>query len=61
MEFSRKSQMVENWEMTEAPLILTYSSFVSMDIFRLAFLVAELNDLDIVACDVRNASLNAPR
>jgi Reverse transcriptase (RNA-dependent DNA polymerase) len=27
---------------------------------RLAFLIAALNDLDIMACDVRNAYLNAP-
>ena len=36
---------------------VTYSSGDSV---RLAFLIAGLNDLDILACDVTNAYLNAP-
>jgi hypothetical protein len=60
MDFSRKFRMVANGAMTEAPASLTYSSVVSRDSVRLAFLIAELNDLDIMAYDVGNAYLNAP-
>ena len=39
---------------------MTYSSVVSRESVRLAFLIAALNDLEISACDVGNAYLNAP-
>lgn len=46
--------------MTDTPALVTYSSVVSRDSVRLAFLIAGLNDLDILAGDVGNAYLNAP-
>ena len=46
--------------MTEAPSSVTYSSVVSRDSVRLAFLIAELNGLDIMTCDIGNAYLHAP-
>jgi hypothetical protein len=46
--------------MTETPASLTYSSVVSRDSVRIAFLIAALNDLDILSCDISNAYLNAP-
>ena len=46
--------------MTEAPSSITYASVVTRDSVRLAFLIAALNGLDIFACDVGNAYLNAP-
>lgn len=46
--------------MTEAPSSITYSSVVSRDSIRLAFLIAELNGLDVMTCDIGNAYLNAP-
>jgi hypothetical protein len=46
--------------MTETPASITYSSVVSRDSVRLAYLIAALNDLEIIACDVGNAYLNAP-
>ena len=46
--------------MTETPESMTYSSVVSRDSIRIAFLVAGLNDLDVLAGDVTNAYLNAP-
>ena len=46
MEFSRKYRMVVNEATTETPASLTYYSVVSRDSVRLAFLVAELNELD---------------
>ena len=52
--------MVANGSTTEEPSSITYSSVVSRDRVHIAFLVAELNDLDVMAYDVGNAYLNAP-
>ena len=60
MDFTRKVRMVANGATTDAPTSLTYSSVVSRDSVRLAFLAAELNDLDVMAADIGNAYLNAP-
>ena len=59
-DLSRKAHFVAGGHMTEAPSSLTYSSIVSRDSVRIAFLLAALNGLDIQACDVSNAYLNAP-
>ncbi len=45
--------------MTDAPSSITYSSVVSRESVKIAFLVAALNDLDIMSCDIGNAYLNA--
>ena len=37
----------------------TYTSVVSRDSVRLFFLLAALNDVDVLACDVQNAYINA--
>ena len=42
------------------PSSITYSSVVSRDSVRIAFLVAALNDLDVMSADIDNAYLNAP-
>ena len=42
------------------PAHLTYSSVVSRDIVRLAFIITALNDLDMCTADIGNAYLNAP-
>jgi hypothetical protein len=39
--------------------LMTYSSVVSRDSVWLAFLIAALNDIDIMSCDLENAYLNA--
>ena len=52
--------MVENRAITEAPLSLTCYSVVSRYSVCLALLIAGINDLDIIACDIGNAYLNAP-
>ena len=49
MDFSRKCWMVANGSTTEAPSSLTYSSVVSRDSVGIAFLIADLNDMDAVA------------
>jgi hypothetical protein len=38
---------------------MTYSSVVSRDSVRLGFLIAALNGVDIMSCDLQNAYLNA--
>ena len=45
---------------TNPPKDSVYSSVVSRDSIRIAFLVAALNDLEVLAADVQNAYLNAP-
>jgi hypothetical protein len=60
MDFTRKARFVAGGHTTEAPSSLTYSSVVSRDSIRIAFLIAALNDLDIMSCDLENAYLNAP-
>ena len=60
MDFTRKARFVAGGHMTETPVALCYSSVVSCDSVRIAFLVAALNDLDVFACDIGNAYLNAP-
>lgn len=60
MNFDRKARFVAGGHMTETPAGICYSSVVSRDSVRLAFLVAAVNDLDILACDIGNAYLNAP-
>ena len=60
MDLTRKARFVAGGHLTEPPASITYSSVVSRDSVRLAFLIAALNDLEIVSCDVGNAYLNAP-
>ena len=60
MDFVRKGRFVAGGHMTEAPSGITYSSVVSRDSVQLAFLYAQLNNLDVMACDIGNAYLNAP-
>jgi hypothetical protein len=60
MDFTRKARFVAGGHTTtDTPASITYSSVMSRDSVRLAFLVAGLNDLDVLAEDVRNAYLNA--
>jgi hypothetical protein len=60
MDFTRKARYVAGGHTTEAPSSITYSSVVSKDSVRLGFLLAALNDVDVMACDLENAYLNAP-
>jgi hypothetical protein len=60
MDFARKARFVAGGHMTQPASSLTYSSVVSRDSVRLAFLIAALNGLSVVSCDIWNAYLNAP-
>jgi hypothetical protein len=60
INLTQKARFVAGGHMTETPASITYSSVVSRDSVRIVFLTAALNNLDIMACDVSNAYLNAP-
>jgi len=59
MDFTRKARYVARGHLTDPPSSITYSSVISRDSVRIAFLLAALNDIDILACDVGNAYINA--
>ena len=48
-DFTRKSRLVAGGHKTALQLSITISSAVTRDIFRLGFIIAGLNNLDI--CD----------
>ena len=56
----RKARFVASGHKTEPPLSITYASVVSRESVRIAFMLAALNDLDILSADVQGAYLNAP-
>jgi hypothetical protein len=59
-DFTRKAHFVAGGHWTDAPDSITYSSVVTRDSVRIGFLIAALNDLDILAAEVGNAYLQAP-
>jgi hypothetical protein len=60
MDLTQKARFVAGGHTTETPSSLTYYSVISCDSVRIAFLMAALNDVDVMSCDVSNAYLNAP-
>jgi hypothetical protein len=57
---ARKARFVTGGHLTDPPKDLTYSSVVSRDTsVQLFFLLAPLNNLDVLACDIQNAYINA--
>jgi len=59
-DLTRKARFVGGGHQTDPPKESVYSSVVSRDSVRIAFTIAALNGLDILAADVQNAYLNAP-
>ena len=59
MDLTRKARLVAGGDLTSPPSSLTYSSVVTRESVRIAFLIAGLNNLDVLACDIGNAYLNA--
>jgi hypothetical protein len=57
--FIRKARYVAGEHMTDPPASITYSSVVSRDSVRIVFLLAALNDIDLLATDMEDAYLNA--
>jgi hypothetical protein len=50
---------VAGGHLTDPPVDSVYSSVVTRDSVRIMFLIAALNDLDILGADVQNAYINA--
>jgi hypothetical protein len=59
-DLTRKAQLVLNGAKHEVPKEMTFSSVVSRDSVRIAFTLAALNGLDILAADIQNTYLSAP-
>lgn len=59
-DLTRKARFVAGGHWKEASTHLTYSSVVTRDSVRIAFLIAALNDIEILAADIGNAYLQAP-
>jgi hypothetical protein len=57
MDFTRKARYVAGGHMTNPPSSITYSSVVSRDSVRIAFLLAALNDINLLLTDIGNAYL----
>jgi hypothetical protein len=60
MDLTRKFRLVGDGHKTEVPEYSVYSSVVSRDSVRIFFLLAALNDLEVMAADIQNAYLSAP-
>jgi hypothetical protein len=59
MDFTGKARFVACGHTTDTPALIMYLSKVSRSSVQLAFLIACLNDLDVLAGDETNAFLNA--
>jgi Reverse transcriptase (RNA-dependent DNA polymerase) len=59
MDLTHKARLVANGHETEVPTESTYSTVVTRDSVRLAFMLAALNGLDVLSGDVQNAYINA--
>jgi hypothetical protein len=59
MDFTRKARFVAGGHVTDPPSSITFASIVSRDSVFLAFLIATLNDLDLLGANIGNTYLNA--
>jgi hypothetical protein len=59
-DLTRKARFCANGNETDPPKDSTFSTVVSRDTVRLFFLLAALNDTEILSADIQNAYLNAP-
>ena len=60
MDFSRKARICARGDQTDPPASITYASVVTRESVRIGFLIAALNDLNVLSADVAGAYLNAP-
>ena len=58
--FRRKARMVAERHVTDLSSSITYSSVVSRDSARIIFMIAALNNLKVLGCDIQNSYLTAP-
>ena len=59
MDLTRKARFVAGGHMTAPPSSMTYASVVSRESVRIAFLLAALNNCEVLAADIGNVYLNA--
>ena len=59
IDLTRKARFVAGGHLTDPPTAMTYASVVSRESVRMAFLLAGLNNLEILSDDIGNAYLNA--
>ena len=55
--FRRKARLVGGEHTTTDPAFITYSSVVPRDAVRIALTITALDDLDMLACDIKNTYL----
>ena len=55
MDFTRKARWVKDGHRTPDPEYSTYAGVVSRDSVRIALTYAALNDIEVTACDIKNA------
>jgi Fe-S-cluster containining protein len=60
MDFTRKARICARGDQTDPPSSITYASVVTRESVRLGFLLAALNNLQVLSADVAGAYLNAP-
>jgi hypothetical protein len=60
MDFTRKARFFAGGHTTDTPAAMMYSTVVSRDSVQIGFMLAVLNGLDVMACDLENMYLNAP-
>jgi hypothetical protein len=60
LDLVRKARFVAGGHQTDPPKESVYSSVISRDSVHLAFLIAALNDLEILSADIQNTYVNAP-
>ena len=58
-QFTWKAWLVANGHKTNAPSSIMYLSVTSRDSVRIVFMIAALNNLEVMACNIGNAYLNA--
>jgi hypothetical protein len=59
-DLTRKARFCANGNETDPPKESTFSTVVTRDSVRLFFLLAALNDLEILSADIQSAYLSAP-
>lgn len=58
--YCQKAWLIASGHKTETPISATFSSMVSRELVQTAFLIAALNRLQILSCDIQNAYLTGP-
>jgi len=60
MDLTRKARICARDDQIETPSSVTYASVVTRESIRIGFVLASLNDLNILTAEVAGAYLNAP-